>query len=109
MRMASGCAQSVPALMVEVSMEKIDTLIMVLSCDAPFARARREACLETWMNTRYCSNIGFVFVIGRPGQLPSLCGDILYVDAPDTYVGLPVKTWAAIRESLVRWDYHWLF
>jgi hypothetical protein len=108
---------------------KCHTLVLILSCEA--YRDRREACLETWM--RHCPpDVYPIFVIGRPGQPACLSGGIspsmetpsfnapggsdcsykgaiLYVDVPDTYVDLSQKTWAAIRESLVLFDYEWLF
>jgi hypothetical protein len=83
------------------------TLVLIVSCEA--TKDRREACLETWLSHVIPDGIAYKFVVGRPGKPASLCGDILYVDCPDTYIGLPIKTWAMIREALARFEFEWLF
>jgi Galactosyltransferase len=87
---------------------KTKTIVLVLSCEA--TADRREACRSTWMShVQPVGEILPVFVIGRPGKHPELIGDVLFVDAPDSYQGLPVKVWAAIRESFIRFDFEWIF
>lgn len=82
-------------------MEKL--LIMALGCQR--LQDRIEACRETWATREQ----PHVFVIGRPGQQPALCGDVLYVNCPDDYMALPLKVWHGIRECLIRFDFDYLF
>jgi Galactosyltransferase len=86
------------------------TLVLILSCE--HYADRRDACRETWLQERHCqsaADVRCVFVVGRPGRSASLAGDTLYVDTPDSYQDLSLKTHAAIREALTRWDFQWLF
>jgi hypothetical protein len=85
---------------------KVDTVVMLLSCQA--MNDRREACRETFLQHGIPDGMRVVFLVGRPGQEPALSGDILYLDCPDTYLGLPQKTWAGIREVMARWDPSWV-
>ncbi len=87
--------------------EPIHTVIMILSCEA--YRNRAEACRETWLSHPLPPGCKAIFLVGRPGQENILAGDMLYLDCPDTYLGLPLKVWMGIRECLVRWDFRWLF
>jgi hypothetical protein len=66
---------------------------------------RLEACRETWATREQ----PHVFVVGRPGQQPALCGDVLYLNCPDDYMSLPIKVWTGIRECLARFEFDWLF
>lgn len=89
----------------EKTLEPVDLLVMVLSCQKTIDR--QEACRETWMAHGIPDGVKVVFLVGRPGQQPALCGDVLFLDCPDTYLALPQKTWSGIRESLLRWNASW--
>jgi hypothetical protein len=100
---------------------KIDVLILIMSCMS--TGDRRDACRETWLRRRnpldgsdpgtpgwyLPPGMDAKFVIGRLGCPSALVGDILYVDAPDTYVGLAQKTWKMCQEALSLWEFNWLF
>lgn len=88
-------------------MEKLHTLLLLLSCQK--TNDRRDACRETWLRRPLPSGMKAVFLVGRPGEHPSLAGDVLYLDCPDTYLALPQKVWAGIREAFNRWDFDWIF
>jgi hypothetical protein len=81
-------------------------LVLILSCEK--TRDRREACLETWLR-HIPPGIIYKFVIGRPGKAAVTADDYLYVDAPDTYLGLPEKVWQMCQQALMHWDFEWLF
>ena len=86
---------------------RLDTLVLLLSCQK--TEDRREACRQTWLSHGMPEGMRVLFVVGKPGQPSTLSGDVLTVDAPDTYVGLPYKTHAMIREALTRFEFDWLF
>lgn len=91
-------------------MHKLHTLVLLLSCDALEMKARREACRETYLKYEHIpEDMKAIFLVGRPGQQTALCGDILYLDCPDTYLGLPQKIWAGIKEAFTLWDFDWIF
>jgi hypothetical protein len=88
-------------------MEKLDTLILLLSCQK--TKDRREACRETYLFKPLPPGMKAVFLIGRPGEQPALSGDVLYLDCSDKYLDLPQKIWHGIREAFTRWDFDWIF
>lgn len=71
-----------------------DTLVVVFSCK-PNLDSRIPALRRGWLSLLAALNIPHVIVVGDgDGRLE---GDILHLDAPDDYEGLPQKTLAAIR------------
>jgi hypothetical protein len=91
----------------ESTVRPLDTIVILLSCQK--AADRRDACHETFLSHGLPDGMKVVFLVGRPGQEPALCADVLYLDCSDQYEDLPEKTWAGIRECLLRWDFKWLF
>lgn len=82
-------------------------VIGALSCQ-PYAN-RRDACRRTWLSQPLPADVGYFFLIGRPGRPAEIAGDILYLDCPDTYNDLPRKTMAFIEFALAHWDVEYLF
>ena len=71
-----------------------DTLVVVFSCK-PNLDTRIPALRKGWLSLLDALNVPYVVVVGDgDGRLN---GDILHLDAPDDYEGLPQKTLAAIR------------
>ena len=58
---------------------------------------QQQAIRDTWLKEVIERDIAYYFVIGRPGSQSYVDGDILYVDAPDTYEHLPHKTYKFIE------------
>ncbi len=70
-----------------------DTLVTVFSC-RPNLGTRIPAMRAGWLGDLKCLGIPYVIVVGEgDGRLE---GDILHLDAPDDYEGLPQKTLATI-------------
>ncbi|MEP3298810.1 MAG: glycosyltransferase family 2 protein [Pseudoruegeria sp.] len=66
-----------------------DTIVTVFSCK-PYLDTRVSALRETWLATLQALGIPYVVVVGDgKGQLE---GDVVHLDAPDDYEGLPLKT-----------------
>lgn len=91
----------------ESTLPKIHTAVLLLSCQP--MNDRREACRETFLSHGIPEGMVVCFLVGRPGQEPALCGDILYLDCPDSYLALPQKTLAGIREAIIRWNPEFIF
>ncbi|MFD0859915.1 glycosyltransferase [Roseovarius aquimarinus] len=70
-----------------------DTLVVVFSC-RPYLETRIPALRSGWLSLLEPLGIPFIVVVG--GGDGTLEGDILHLDAPDDYEGLPQKTLAAI-------------
>ena len=65
-------------------------LLLITSCQA-FAD-KCEAVRRTWLlDLPALKGCSALFVVGRPGQPTAVEGDILFVDAEDTYQALPLK------------------
>jgi glycosyltransferase involved in cell wall biosynthesis len=71
-----------------------DTLVVIFTC-APYLETRAPALRAGWLRLLEEMGIAHVFVTG--GGDGRLEGDVLRLDAPDDYEGLPQKTLAAIR------------
>jgi hypothetical protein len=91
----------------ESTLPKIHTAVLLLSCQP--MNDRREACRETFLNHGIPEGMVVCFLVGRPNQATTLSGDIMYVDCPDSYLALPQKTLAGIREALIRWNPEWVY
>ncbi|WP_299628643.1 glycosyltransferase [uncultured Tateyamaria sp.] len=70
-----------------------DVIVTVLSCE-PYLDSRVPALRQSWLADLEAMGIPYVFVVGNGDG--TLRGDILHVDAPDDYEGLPAKTLATI-------------
>lgn len=71
-----------------------DTIVVVISC-RPLLESRVKAQRETWLKDLAARGIPHVIVVGDgDGRLE---GDLLHVDAPDSYEGLPRKVLAAVE------------
>ena len=75
-----------------------DTIVTVFSCK-PYLNSRIPALRDGWLIQLQDLGIPYVIIVGDgpTGQAARLEGDILHLDAPDNYEGLPDKTMAAIR------------
>jgi cellulose synthase/poly-beta-1,6-N-acetylglucosamine synthase-like glycosyltransferase len=74
-----------------------DTIVMVFSCK-PYLHSRVPALRDGWLRQLRDLGVPYVFVVGDgPAGEARLDGDVLTLDAPDNYEGLPQKTLAAIR------------
>ena len=71
-----------------------DTLVVVFSCK-PYLDTRIPAMREGWLSLLETLDIPYVVVVGDGDGRRD--GDIVHLDAPDDYEGLPQKTLAAIR------------
>ncbi|SNT04714.1 glycosyltransferase family 2 protein [Tropicimonas sediminicola] len=71
-----------------------DTVVVVISC-RPLLETRVKAQRETWLKDLAARGIPYVIVVGDGDD--RLEGDVLHVDAPDSYEGLPRKVLAAVR------------
>lgn len=58
---------------------------------------KQQAIRATWLKELIKRKIPYYFVIGKPSSKTHLEGDILYVDAPDSYEHLPRKTYKLIQ------------
>lgn len=71
-----------------------DTLVVVFSCK-PNLDTRIPAMRESWLGQLAAMGVPHVIVVGDgDGRIE---GDVVHLDAPDDYEGLPQKTLAAIR------------
>jgi tetratricopeptide (TPR) repeat protein len=57
----------------------------------------QQAIRATWLKELIKRKIPYFFVMGKPSAKTHLEGDILYVDAPDSYEHLPRKTYKLIQ------------
>lgn len=71
-----------------------DTLLVLFSCQ-PYLDTRLPALRATWLGHLQDLGIPYIIVVGD-GQGEQV-GDVVYLDAPDHYEGLPQKTLAALR------------
>jgi len=71
-----------------------DTVVLVTSCQANLD-SRIPEMRAGWLSRLSALGVPYVIVAGDGTN--TLDGDILYLDAPDDYEGLPQKTLAAIR------------
>ncbi|AYE88245.1 glycosyltransferase [Sulfitobacter sp. D7] len=70
-----------------------DTIVTVFSC-APYLETRIPALRDGWLGLLKDLGIPYVIIVGNgDGRLE---GDVLHLDAPDDYEGLPHKTLATI-------------
>ncbi|MGJ8624453.1 MAG: glycosyltransferase [Yoonia sp.] len=71
----------------------LDTLVVVFSCVANL-NTRIPALRSAWLDTLKVQGVPYIVIVGGgDGQHK---GDIVHLDAPDDYEGLPQKTLAAI-------------
>ncbi len=78
-------------------------LIAVLTC--PKNQARAQAVRDTWLSRPLPPDVLAFFVMGRPGQPPGFEGDTLYLDCPEAYERLPVKTWTLLEYCLANFEF----
>lgn len=71
-----------------------DTIVTVFSCTR-YLDDRIPALRAGWLSELRALGIPYVVIVGDGDG--SLRGDVLHLDAPDDYEGLPQKTLAAIR------------
>ncbi|MEL6338110.1 MAG: hypothetical protein AAFQ88_15915, partial [Pseudomonadota bacterium] len=70
-----------------------DVIVTVFSCHA-YLKDRIPALRDSWLSDLAAMGIPYVIVVGDGDG--TLKGDVLHVDAPDDYEGLPAKTLATI-------------
>lgn len=71
-----------------------DTIVTVFSCK-PNLETRIPAMRAGWLNLLSAMGVPYVVVVGDGDGTRH--GDIVHLDAPDDYEGLPLKTLATIR------------
>lgn len=71
-----------------------DTLVTVFSC-IPYLEDRIPAMRAGWLGLLEDLGVPYVIVVGNGDG--TLRGDVLHLDAPDDYEGLPQKTLATVR------------
>ncbi|MEP4039193.1 glycosyltransferase family 2 protein [Pseudophaeobacter sp.] len=71
-----------------------DTIVTVFSC-LPNLNSRIPAMRSGWLALLSALDIPYVIIVGNGDGRKD--GDIVHVDAPDSYEGLPQKTLATIR------------
>lgn len=73
------------------------TLVVIFSCQ-PFLDTRVEAMRKSWLAKLADYGVPYIVVVGDGDGEQD--GDVVYLDAPDTYEGLPQKTLAAVAWAL---------
>lgn len=75
-----------------------DTLVVVFSC-RPYLETRIPVLRAGWLADLAAHGIPHVVVVGGAtgAEAGTRVGDVVYLDAPDDYEGLPQKTLAMIR------------
>lgn len=71
-----------------------DTLVVVFSC-LPNLDTRIPAMRAGWLSDLTALGVPYVIVVGNGDGRRE--GDVVHLDAPDNYEGLPLKTLAAVR------------
>ncbi len=71
-----------------------DCIVIVFSCQ-PFLDTRVEAMRKGWLAQLEKLGVPYVVVVGDGDGRQE--GDVVYLDAPDDYEGLPQKTLAAVQ------------
>lgn len=74
---------------------QLKLVVMIVACAKNVDRI--EKIRASWIGDLERVGITYYFVIGRPGRPAQVVGDILYLDCPDTYEGLPRKTLAILE------------
>lgn len=93
--------------------------IFVGICSCHGARARREACRETWLS-RIPQGIAYKFFLGNKTQEKDEAGnddvapeedmsDVIQLDVNDSYAFLPAKGIAFYQFALQHYSFDWLF
>lgn len=71
---------------------------------------RREAVRKTWLKRLSAEpGIQALFLVGRPGLSAEISGDVLYLNCPDAYEYLPLKTRAFLEFAESSFDYEYVF
>ncbi len=75
-----------------------DAWVVVLSCQANL-KTRIPVLRETWLADLAAVGVPYLVAVGgaKPEVAGQIIGDVLYLDAPDDYEGLPQKTLALAR------------
>ncbi|NEO58610.1 MAG: tetratricopeptide repeat protein [Okeania sp. SIO3B5] len=68
-----------------------NVIIGILTCQK--YQHKQQAIRDTWLHEVIKHNIPYFFIIGKPSSRTYFEGDILYVDAPDSYEHLPRKVY----------------
>lgn len=71
-----------------------DTIVTVFSCE-PFLGTRAEAMRKGWLSRLDALGVPYVIVVGNGDGRRE--GDVVRLDAPDDYEGLPQKTLKAVE------------
>ena len=93
--------------------------ILVGVCSCHGARARREACRETWLS-RIPDGIAYKFFLGKKTKGKTDEGedddgseedmsDVVQLDVNDSYIFLPAKGIAFYQFALEHYNFDWLF
>ena len=82
-------------------------IVGILSCQK--TGDRKRAVEATWLRDLPQKNVVAYFLVGRPGQPAELAGNTLYLDSPDTYLGLSEKVVAFLEYAHAHLDYDYIF
>jgi len=82
-------------------------IIGILSCQK--TGDRKRAVEATWLRDLPQKNVTAYFLVGRPGRPAELSGNTLYLDCPDTYLGLPEKVLAFLEYAHTHLEYDYVF
>ena len=77
------------------------TLVVIFSCQA-YLDTRVEAMRQGWLSKLQDMGVPYVVVVGDGDGTQD--GDVVYLEAPDDYEGLPAKTLAALDWALTHTD-----
>ena len=75
----------------QISVNNWGLVICIYTCTKN--NDKQQAIRDTWLKEVIKNEIPYFFVVGKPSDQSYIEGDILYVDAPDTYEHLPRKTY----------------
>ena len=82
-------------------------VVGILSCQKTVDRKRTVEA--TWLRDLPKEYVTAYFLVGRPGRPAEIVGNTLYLDCPDTYLGLPEKVVAFLEYAQANLAYDYVF
>ena len=82
-------------------------VVGILSCQKTVGRKRTVEA--TWLRDLPKEHVTPYFLVGRPGHPAEAIGNTLYLDCPDTYLGLPEKVVAFLEYAQANLAYDYVF
>jgi hypothetical protein len=103
-------SQSLPSMLLERETQT-RMIVLLITCHARLGMAKR-ACV-TWLRDLHRLGILCLIVVGHkqgtPGKETHLQGNLLYVNAPDSYEALPKKISAAFQYCIETYSFEYLY